>query len=241
MEIKLREVIFSVVIVSIMVIIGFKLSDSIKQSQLEAYQRYDTALEVTDEDSFRYAISTDIGYTFAYGQLIALDPVTFPEIDGEYSYIKKEEQEYVRHSREVTETYTDSNGKTHTRTRTEYYWTWDTMRTERKYSTKISFMNVEFDYGKIMFPSSSQIAIIDTGYNERNVYYATGTTFQGTIFTNLESNTINDTSFYENQTIEETKEYLKSDISIVVFWIFWIMLTAGAVWLFLSLENKWLD
>ena len=63
--------------------------------------------------------------------LKAVDTDSFPEIEGKYSYIKKEEQEYRRHTRTKTEKYKDANGKTRTRTKTETYWSWDTMRTER--------------------------------------------------------------------------------------------------------------
>ncbi len=131
MEIKKREVIASIVIIAIMLIIGFSISNSIRQNLLEKYHEYDTAIHIDKEELFRYGMRTSIGHAFAYGELTTLDPVTFPEIQGQYSYVKKEEQEYTRHTRTVTETYTDSDGKTKTRTRTEEYWTWDTMTIER--------------------------------------------------------------------------------------------------------------
>ena len=241
MKIKKREIIFSVVIVSAMLIIGFAISGRMQQSLLEKYQEYDTAVQIDSEELFRYGMKTDIGHAFVYGDLKTLDPVNFSEIEGEYSYIKKEEQEYRRHSRQVTETYTDANGNSHTRTKTEYYWTWDTMRTEKKTATRITFLNVEFMYEKIPFPSSHQIAILDTGYHSRNVYYGTETEFKGTIFTTLKENTISETSFYKNQTITETIEYLESGYQLIIFWVVWILLTVGVVIGFYYLENKWLD
>ena len=240
MEITKREIIASVVIIGLMLSIGFMISESIQQSLLEKYQEYDTAVQIDSEDLFRYGMETDIGHAFVYGELKALDPVSFSEIDGKYSYIKKEEQEYTRHSRTVTRTYTDSNGNTKTKTEIEYYWTWDTMRTESKYSTKISFLNVEFEYSKIPFPSSNYITTLDTGYHKRNVYYGTGTRFKGTIFTTLKGNTINETSFFEDKTISETIEDLETGYEIIIFWIFWIILTAGLVVGFYYFENRWL-
>lgn len=241
MEIKKREVIASIVIVAIMLILGFSISNSIRQNLLEKYHEYDTAIHVDEEELFRYGMRTNIGNAFVYGNLTTLDPVTFPEIQGAYSYVKKEEQEYRMHTRTVTETYTDSNGKTKTRTKTETYWTWDTMRTERKASTRIEFLNVEFAYEQIPFPSSNYITTIDTGYHRRNKYYGTDTDFQGTIYTTLKDNTIGETSFYCNQTIDETIEHLESGHQIVVFWVFWILLIIAAVVGFYYLENKWLD
>lgn len=240
-EITKREVIASVVIVAFMLIIGFAISENIRQSLLEEYQVYDTAAQIDDKELFEYGMETNIGHAFVYGELKTLDPVSYPEVSGEYSYIKKEQQEYRMHSRTVTKTYTDSKGKTHTKTETEYYWTWDTMRTESKKATRISFLDIEFAYEKIPFPYSHQIDIVNTGYHKRNVYYGTGTEFQGTIFTSLKQNTINNTKFYKSQTILETIENLETGAEIVMFWILWILLTLAFVIGFYYFDNKWLN
>ena len=241
MEIKKREVIASVVIISFMLILGFTINEKIQLNLLESYQIYDTAAQIDSKELFEYGMKTNLGYAFVYGNLETLDPVSYSEVSGEYSYIEKEEQEYREHSRTVTKTYTDSEGRTQTKVEIEYYWTWDTMRTESKSATKISFLGVEFAYEKIPFPSSHQIEIIDTGYHKRNVYYATDTSFQGTLFTSLKENTINDTKFYQNRTIVETIEHLETGSEIVAFWILWIFLTIGLVIGFYYLENRWLD
>ena len=242
MEINKREIIASVVIIAIMIILGFVISDSIQESLLEKYQVYDTAVKIdSDEDLFRYGMKTDVGHAFVYGKLKTIDPVTFPEIKGEYSYIEREEQEYRKHTRWVTETYEDSEGNQKTRQVEEEYWTWDTMNTEKKTATKITFLNVEFDYSKISFLYKHEITTIDTGYHKRNVYYGKGTECEGTIFTILKNNTISETSFYNNQTISETIEDLESGYQIVIFWIFWVLLTGGLVVGFYYLENEWLD
>lgn len=241
MEIKKREVIASVVIISFMLILGFTINEKIQLNLLESYQIYDTAAQIDSKELFEYGMKTNVGYAFVFGELKTLDPVSYSEVSGEYSYIEKEEQEYREHSRTVTKTYTDSEGRTQTKVEIEYYWTWDTMRTESKSATKISFLDVEFAYEKIPFPSSHQIEIIDTGYHKRNVYYATDTSFQGTLFTSLKENTINDTKFYQNRTIVETIEHLETGSEIVAFWILWIFLTIGLVIGFYYLENRWLD
>lgn len=241
MEIKKREIIFSIAIISLMLIIGSSISGKIRESLLEQYQEYDTAVHLDSEDMFRHGMDVNIGNAFVYGDLKALDPVSFPEIEGEYSYIRKEEQEYRNHPRPTTKTYTDSNGKTKTKTEMEDHWTWDIMRTDTKTATRISFLNVEFEYGKIPFPSSHELKIISTGYHRRNVYYGTDTDFQGTIFSNLKNDTINKTSFYKNRTIEETIAHLESGGELVLFWILWILLIAVCVFVFYYAENRWLD
>ena len=241
MEIKKIEVIFSIIIVAAMIVIGFIISGNIRMRLLESYQEYDSAVQLVSEEEFLYGMETDIGKAFVYGTLKTLDPVTFPEIGGEYSYIKRESQEYRRHSKPVTRTYRDTNGHTRTKTEIEYYWTWDTMHTDYKIATRISFLNVEFAYDKISFPMSSHITTLDTGFHKRNVYYGTGTEYTGTIFTTLKEDTISETSFYENLTIDETIENLESGYELVFFWIAWILFTILVVAGFYYLENRWLD
>lgn len=236
-EIKKSEIIFSIIIIAVMMVLGFHISEKIRQNLLEQYMEYDTAVKIDSEELFRHGMSTNIGNAFVYGELKTLDPVSFPEIDGEYSYIRKEEQEYIRHYRWVK--YKDKDGKE--KKRKEYYWTWDTMKTYTEKSTRISFLNVEFAYNKISFPSSHYLTTISTGYNHRNVYYVTDTAFTGTIFTYLKDDTINKTSFYKDQTINQTVDYLESGIELILFWIGWIILTAAAVVGFYYAENKWLD
>lgn len=241
MEITKREIIFSVVIVAVMLIIGFVIGGNIRQGLLEKYQEYDTAVKIDSQELFEYGMSTDIGNAFVYGDLKTLDPVGFPEISGQYSYIKKEEQEYRKHEKWVEEEYKDADGNTRTRERKEEYWTWDTMHTYEKYATTISFLDIQFEYHEFPFPSSSHVTTLDTGYHKRNVYSGTGTDFRGTIYTNLARNTINKTSFYNNLTISQAIENLESGFELVVFWIAWILLTALVVFSFYYLENRWLE
>ena len=60
MQITKREIIASVVIFSILMIIGFFISNSINQNLLEEYQIYDTALKVdSDETMFRRGMETN--------------------------------------------------------------------------------------------------------------------------------------------------------------------------------------
>lgn len=55
----------------------------------------------------------------------------------------------------------------------------------------------------------------------RYKYYGVDTEYKGTIFTDLRDKTISDnTSFYNNSTIDETIERLESDFPIIIFWIF---------------------
>lgn len=241
MEITKREILFSIAIICIMLVFGVMISGSISESVMEKNQEYNTALQINnDKELFEYGMRTNVGNAFVYGELKAIDTVSYDEIPGEYSYVKKVKERYTRHTRTVTKTRT-VNGKTQTYTETEVYWTWDEIDRWSKHSEKISFLDVEFDYGMIDFPSSSYIDTIKESSRIRYVYYGTGTEFQGTLYTKLIDNTIDGSDFYNNTTIEETIDRLESNWQVPFFWVAWVTLTTGVVIAFYYIDNKWLE
>lgn len=241
MEITKREVLFSIVIICVMLIIGIIISGNISDAVMEKQQEYITALQINnDKDLFEYGMRTDVGNAFVYGELKAVDTVTFDEIGGEYSYVKKVKEKYTRHTRTVTKTRT-VNGKTQTYTTTEVYWTWDEVDSWSKHSEKITFLDVEFDYGTIDFPYRSHIDTQDGGYHVRYVYYGSPTHSIGTVYTKLSNGTITESAMHHNRTIEEALDSVMKDGSVFVFWIFWILLTGGVVYGFYYIDNRWLE
>ena len=111
MTITKRETIVSVAIVALMLVFGFMIHGAINDSLMLKYQKYNTALQITeDADMFEYAMKTNIGNSFVYGNLVCVDSVTYPEIGGEYSYVEKVKERYTKHTRVVTYTVT-VNGK----------------------------------------------------------------------------------------------------------------------------------
>jgi hypothetical protein len=183
---------------------------------------------------------TDVGNAFVYGELKAVDTVTFDEIGGEYSYVKKVKEKYTRHTRTVTKT-KKVNGETKRYTEKEVYWTWDEVDSWSKHSEKITFLDVEFDYGTIDFPYRSHIDTQDGGYHVRYVYYGSPTHSIGTVYTKLSNGTITGSAMHHNKTIEEALDSVMKDGSVVVFWIFWILLIGGVVYGFYYIDNRWLE
>ena len=240
-SISKREIIVSIAIIAVMIIFGLMIHGSIEDSLMLRYQEYNTALQINnDTDMFQYAMSTNIGKSFVYGDLKCVDTVTYEEIGGEYSYVKKVKEKYTQHTRVVTETYY-VDGKPKTRTRTETYWTWDAIDSWSKHCEKITFVGVEFDYGMIDFPSASYIDTINESGLIRYCYYGAPTECTGTIYSNLKNNTINDTSFYQDKTIDETIDHLESNVWLVLFWIAWVFFTGGLVFVFFYIDNNWLE
>lgn len=236
-EITLKEIIASVSIIAVMLLIGFIMSGKIESWQMDKNAEYYKAAKITDPEIFRYGLETNLGNAFAYGTLKAEDPVTYPEIGGEYLYIKKEKELYTMHTRTVT---TTVNGKT--QTKTEVYWTWDWVDSEEQHSGTISFMGIQMPYEKINRPASRYIDTIYISSMERYVYYGCGTEYTGTIYTSMVNGQITDHSdFYDGQEIDEVVDNLTSDNMIWAFWIVWLLATGILVYTFYVADNKWLD
>jgi hypothetical protein len=169
-----------------------------------------------------------------------VDTVTFDEIGGEYSYVEKVKERYTRHTRTVTKTMT-VNGKTQTYTDTEVYYTWDRVDSWDKHCEKITFLDVEFDYGAIRFPSASHITTIKESSKIRYVYYGSPIKATGTAYAELRNGTVRNADFYADRTIGETIERLETRWQLVMFWIGWVALTGGVVFGFVYIDNHWLE
>lgn len=241
-SISKREILISIAIIAVMVVFGLLIHGSIEDSVMLKHQEYNLALQIDNNpDMFEYGMSTNIGNAFVYGTLRCLDPVTYEEIGGEYSYVEKVKERYTKHTRTVTKTRTLPNGDTQTYTEEEEYWTWDKIDSWSKTSTKISFLDVEFAYGTINFPGSVHIETIKESSKIRYKYYGAPIESTGTLYANLSNNTINDASFHRGMSIEETHKYYTSGGELVLFWVGWILLTGFLVFGFVYIDNHWLE
>ena len=81
MEIKKREVLFSVIIVLVMLAIGLGISSSITEHTQAEAEKYTTAVRVEDASQFTYGMDTDFGNALVYGELRALEPVSDSAFD----------------------------------------------------------------------------------------------------------------------------------------------------------------
>mgnify|MGYP000310225596 FL=1 len=241
MEITKREIIASIVIISILLIIGFFISESITNSQNDKDSEYIKATHIEDQELFQYGMDTNIGNTFVYGDLIAVDTVSYPEIEGEYMHVEKIKEKYTRHTRTVTKTKT-VNGKTKTYTETKVYWSWDMVNSEDKTCKEITFCGITFPTSKIQIPSAECIDSIKESSHIRYKYYGTPVKHTGTIYAYLSDGTIPvNTEFHENMSIDELLNQYTSHVGNIVFWIVWIIFIAFVVYGFYYLENNWLE
>ena len=236
-KITKREVLASISIIAIMILLGILISGKISEYQMDKNEVYNKAVKIESQEMFQHGMNTNIGNAFVYGDLKAVDTVTYPEIGGEYMYIEKVKEKYTEHTRTVTTT--DSKGHSHTRT--EIYWTWDRVGSEDLKCKEISFCGITFVSNKIDLPDIEYIDTIKESSHIRYKYYGIKTEYKGTIFTDLRDKTISDnTKFYNGLTIKETIEHLESDIGTIGFWIFWIIVIFVVVYIFYYLDNNWL-
>lgn len=233
MEITKREIIASIAIAAVMLIVGFLISGKITDYQNDKNAEYQKAVHIEDSEIFQHGMNTNIGNAFVYGDLKAVDTVTFDEIGGEYMYVEKIKEKRTRHTRMV------KTGKTYS---TRVYYTWDRVESEEKKCKEIEFCGVTFSSEKISIPDSEYIDTIKESSKIRYKYYGVSAKYTGTIYTRLSDGTISDNSrFFENMTAEQVLESCTSGIGNVIFWIFWIFLTGGSVFGFCYFENRWLE
>lgn len=240
-EITKREILASISIIAILLLIGVLISEKITEHQMDLNEKYNKAAKIETQELFEYGMRTNVGNAFVYGELTAVDTVSYSEIDGEYLYIKKVEERYTMRTRQVKHTRT-VNGKTETYYTTEEYWTWDTVKTEDIKCSQISFQGVVFHVSKIQIPNEKYITTVQKNSKIRYQYYGTGNRFTGTIFTELKNDTISDhTKFYDESNIENTLKHLEKDYSVVVFWIAWTVFIVICIFVFYYIDNRWLE
>ena len=244
MKITKREIIISIAIASIMMLIGFFISGKITDYQADKDAEYWKAVQIEDTELFRYGMDTDIGNAFVYGELRAVEPVSFDEIGGEYLRIKKVEEHYNPHTRTVTKTRKNAQGKTETYTETEVYYSWDYYDSWEKHSSRIRFCGQEFDYGKIALPLEEYIDTKKESFlsNVRYKYYGVSKEYTGTIYTRLMDGTISEQSkFFKDCNPEQALERCTSGGETILFWVVWMILIAGFVVGFCYFDNRWLE
>ncbi len=231
-DMTVRELMFSIGIILIMLTGGFFISEKIASHNDEQNQEYYQAMQIDgNAELFQYGMRTNVGNAFVKGTLTVVDPVTYPDIDGEYAYIERVQEEYTEHKRKTAYHYAT-------------YWEWDEIGREEIHSQTETFLDVEFPYGTITFPESYYLDTVEDGWHLRSKYYVVDTSYNGVIYANLKDNTIAyATPFIQADTIDGVVDYMVSNgtAGLVIFWLVWIILIGAAVFGFCYFDNKWLE
>lgn len=237
MEITKREILASITIIAVMLIIGVLIGGSISDSVADRNEAYYKAVKIDDSELFKYGMSTNIGNAFVYGDMEILDPVTYPEIGGEYAFVEKVKEKYTMHTRTTT---TRVNGKTLTRTRV--YWTWDVVNRESISATEVKFLDVNFKFSQFNTPSAEYLKTIKESSHIRYKYYVVPKNMTGTIFVKLYDGDIGtDVELHRDSNIKETLDSLVFLDWSIFFWGLWLLVIGGVVYGFYYLDNDWLE
>ena len=106
-DMTVRELMFSIVIILIMLMGGFFISEKIASHNDEQNQEYYQAMQIDgNAELFQYGMRTDVGNAFVKGNLVgSRSCYRLRDIGGvPAAYIKVEEQHYNRHTRQVAHT-----------------------------------------------------------------------------------------------------------------------------------------
>lgn len=232
----------NIIIILIMLIAGFFIDSKIKENNNQINELYNLATKIKNKDQFQYGLKISIGNSLVYGEIKAANPVSMPEIKGEYFYIEKITEEYCMHTQ--IETYGDAQGNIYTTTR--IYYTWDYKNTEFLISDEFILMDNKFNNPIYGLPIerldlskyAKNKSNVDSNYiysnnkNFRTYYNIVPLSFIGTLEIKLYNQKLqnffngNELKFYNNKNINETIEYIKNYNNIwrIVFGIIWVTL-----------------
>ena len=254
-EITAREVIFGLLFFAIYIIGGLCIYEKIDRKIEDHNAKYNSAVWVTDDETFANRIYSDSRDAFIYGDWSSVGYVTFDSLDvpsyvrkpsGQYSYVSITKERYTRHTRVVP--YTNYvNGKTYTTYKTEVYYTWDPAWTKRNSVSEIKFAGLVFPYGAVEPTDIDVYLETDTHGSDRYVYHAEKTEASGITFTHIEDNGIQKCILhtqYKN-TPEDFQAFLDKELmgnaARYAFWITFIVLGLLGVIIFCYLDNDWLN
>lgn len=240
MEITKREILFSIVIISIMIGIGIPISNKVIDAALNKSMSITSAVKVSDEEKFGYIARTDVGDFIAEGVLIARDSISIPDIKGHYMSIEKVKERYTMH----TQVHTVSNGKGGTTTYTTHYWSWDPVDRWKWQSDSVNFLGAEFALKETKYrPYRKENCIIKESSHVRYVYYTAPTRVKGVMLGSAKEKAYSNLCFRSGETIEKIVKRAENRVNGagVGFWIFWAILTAFIIFGFYYAENNWLE
>ena len=264
-KITKREAISSVVIVCLMMVVGFFISTWISDRIAQKNEVFYKAVKINgDANMFSYGIKTGVGNVLAYGTVTAREPVSLPELVGDYYSVSKITERYTRHVRTVVVSL--GNGKT--TTRTEVYYTWDTVSSDEYKTDTIEFLgqvmpstDIKLNNDQILeltkenVSSKNQAQIYGNYiYKNRFVFSSVGdiryyyvvipTSTNGTLLATLKAGEFKALgALYVDQTPQQVVDDIAygEGIPIIIFWVFWSLITVGSAIGFVCMENKWLE
>lgn len=237
-EITLREVIFSIFIIGIMMVLGFFISGKIEKRALDNILKYRQAVHISTTNEFIHAINTDVGYAFVEGKLEACKPVEVDHLNGRWLSVLATKEHYTMH----VQIYTTSDGK-HVRVHTRTYWTWDEVNSRKYHSDNVVFCGSTFPFEAFDYVGANvQTHVHMLGSHDRIVFHSIPNEFNATLFENIsKTNAFKNAKLYCNRKIQDVYDDLTTSYSVMIFWIIWAFFTFIVIIGFYVIDNDWLE
>jgi hypothetical protein len=239
-QITKREILFSTIIVCVMIGFGVWISNPILKAASESALKTVSSVTVSDANKFDYIRRTNVGDFLAEGTLHAVKPVTLPELDGNYMEIKKVKEKYTMH----VQHYTTTDGKGHTQHHTRTYWSWDVVHRDVYTADSVLFLGVKFALKNVNYSVPCEYKETQKESSHiRYKYYVHPRSVKGVMVGVCDDKTYKELDFTNDTTIEKMIERADKRLNSapVIFWVLWMLLTAGLVALFYYFENNWLE
>lgn len=263
MEIKRREILFSIIIIALMLTAGFFIKGNVEEWTMEKNEKLFKAVKLTEPEQFDYGLQTDIGNVVAEGMVATDAPVSLPELRNEYMFVEKITERYTRH----VEYYTDSEGKRRTRTR----YSWDYIDGYTLQAAEITFMEQKLKGKMVRFYGNREIDLekevnpqdrskISGGYlyerkrisnnvgDLRFKYQAIPIEFKGILIGKAKDGQViglerKKVEIHKDETIKSYMKALekRAERNGMIFMVIWILVTIGIVIAFYVARNRWLD
>ena len=255
LDIKDFKIVAMILTLFSLVAVGFVINSKIQESVMDEVELYRKAIKLENKkDMYDYTVETERGNFITTTDIKSVENVKFPEMDKDIASsiisIERKEFKETYDMKTRTVTYTDSKGKTHSKTETYWEWVWHHIDTNvlgspeieihgNKYKTsEFSFWYQGLDASKLI--SQANRSEYYTGPHHKFRYAAIlGGKF--TIFAKAAGGTIKPVTGYKIDVSEQSyKDVIKGieaspKIKSILFIIFWTIVTI----LILVLEYKY--
>lgn len=166
--------------------ISMLFEPALKDGLMKDIRTYQQALQVNnDQKTYAYAKMTNVGNVLAFGNITALDPVSIPELKQTYGAVLKVKEHYTMHTRQVCSS-RDKKGNC-TGYRTETYYEWDTVGSQRFASSEWNFLDVTLASDQISMTDGNLLTLDGSTMNDNYQGYYDGWHLYGHSFLGMPS------------------------------------------------------
>ncbi|WP_373758192.1 hypothetical protein [Jeotgalibaca porci] len=167
LDIKDFKIVAMILTLFSLVAVGFVINSKIQESVMDEVELYRKAIKLENKkDMYDYTVETEQGNFITTTDIKSVENVKFPEMDKDIASsiisIERKEFKETYDMKTRTVTYTDSKGKTHSKTETYWEWVWHLVDTNvlgspeieihgNKYKTSdFAFWYQELDASKLI-------------------------------------------------------------------------------------------